>query len=84
MSIEHSPAREVHRKLRVSDAASFLGLSASTLNKLRVYGGGPAFAKLGRAIVYDLQDLNAWADARKHRNTSEYELHRSSNTGCGR
>ena len=51
MSIEHSPAREPYRKLRVRDAANFLGLSASTLNKLRVYGGGPAFAKLGRAIV---------------------------------
>ncbi len=73
MSIEHSPAREAPRKLRVSDAANFLGLSASTLNKLRVYGGGPAFAKLGRAIVYDLRDLDAWAEARKHHSTSEYE-----------
>ncbi len=84
MSIEHSPAREVRRKLRVSDAARFLGLSASTLNKLRVYGGGPAFAKLGRIVVYDMRDLDAWAAAHTHRCTSEYELHRSSNVGGGR
>jgi predicted DNA-binding transcriptional regulator AlpA len=55
----------------VAEAASRTGLSVSTLNKLRVFGGGPTFVKLGRRVVYDPADLDAWLAARKRRSTSE-------------
>lgn len=59
------------RKLAVREAAAYLGLSKSTLDKLRVTGGGPAYLRLGRRVVYDRRDLETWAQASRHRNTSE-------------
>jgi hypothetical protein len=45
------------RKLRTPDAAAYVGLAASTLNKMRVRGDGPVYSKLGRIVVYDVADL---------------------------
>jgi len=47
-------------KLRPHDAANYLGLAESTLAKLRMGRNGPVFHKLGRAVVYDRDDLDAW------------------------
>jgi predicted DNA-binding transcriptional regulator AlpA len=35
------------RVLRTPDAATYLGLTASTLEKMRLSGGGPRFVRLG-------------------------------------
>jgi predicted DNA-binding transcriptional regulator AlpA len=60
------------RVLRTEDAAQWLGLAASTLEKLRVRGDGPRFVRLGwRAVGYDVQDLAAWLETRKRASTSE-------------
>ncbi len=53
-------------------AAEYLACSASFLEKCRVTGGGPAFVKLGRAVRYRIEDLDAFARARVHGATSEY------------
>ena len=60
-----------NRLLNVQEAARFLGLSVSTLNKLRVSGNGPQYMKPVRRVLYDLGDIREWA--RKHRrfHTSE-------------
>jgi hypothetical protein len=59
-------------KLSTRDAARFLCVSASMLAKLRINSGdGPVFSKLGRRVVYDLVDLEAWSASRKQRHTSE-------------
>lgn len=75
MSLEHAPGRDgaaPTRKLApVQDAADYLGVSVSYLNKLRCVGGGPTFIRIGSAVRYDLADLDAWIDARKFRNTAE-------------
>lgn len=52
------------KNIRVKEAANYLGLSKSTLDKLRCFGGGPRCFKLGRAVVYSTTDLDAWRDAR--------------------
>lgn len=52
--------------LRVKKAAEYVGLSKSALDKARCYGGGPIYAKLGTAVVYSTDDLDAWVSARKH------------------
>lgn len=71
MSIEHSPLR-ASQKLRAPAAADYLGLSASTLAKMRCRGDGPVFAKAGpRIVVYDLGDLERWIAARRRRSTSD-------------
>lgn len=58
--------------LNSSLAADWLGLSASTLAKLRLTGKGPAYLKLGRRVVYRTDDLEAWIEAHRHMSTSEY------------
>lgn len=56
--------------LRTSEAAKYLNISSSTLNKLRLTGGGPRYVKLGKSVVYDLADLNAWVEANRRSSTS--------------
>ena len=46
--------------VRVQEAAAYVGLSKSTLDKLRCFGGGPKYFKLGRAVVYSKADLDVW------------------------
>lgn len=61
-----------HILLRPASAAKFLGLSASTLAKMRLKGNGPRYAKLGdRAVLYDTADLLRWVEDRKRKSTSE-------------
>lgn len=58
--------------LRTQAAARYLGLSQSTLAKMRLRGDGPPYLKLGpRVVAYDLGDLNAWLDSRRRQSTSE-------------
>ncbi len=60
------------RYLRAPDAAKYLGLSASTLAKMRLRGDGPIYSKAGpRVVVYDLADLESWLAARRRRSTSD-------------
>jgi excisionase family DNA binding protein len=57
----------------VSDAARRLKVSVSFLNKLRSQnGGGPRFLRLGRAVRYREEDLDAWAGSKAATSTSEY------------
>lgn len=51
--------------LKVRAAAEYIGLSKSTLDKLRCFGGGPVYLKLGRAVVYSTDDLDCWLAARR-------------------
>ena len=60
-----------HRRISGAEAAEYLGISASTLSKLRVFGGGPKFHKLGRRVVYDTRDLDGWFEARMRASTSD-------------
>jgi hypothetical protein len=59
------------RYLTNKEAAEFLNLSPRTLNKQRVYGGGPLFHKFGRRVVYGIADLEAWASTRACERTSD-------------
>jgi predicted DNA-binding transcriptional regulator AlpA len=60
------------RYLRTKAAAEYCGLSQSLFEKLRLTGkGSPAYSKMGRAVIYDVVDLDAWLSARKRLSTSE-------------
>ena len=52
-------------------AAKLVGLSESTLAKLRLNGNGPPYCKLGRRVVYRPSDLDAWLASRVTRDTSD-------------
>lgn len=62
----------INPRLRTEAAAKYLNLSVSSLAKMRVYGNGPAYSKLGRVCVYSVTDLEAWLDSKRHLSTSEY------------
>jgi len=59
------------RKMSTPEAADYVGLGKSTLDKLRVTGGGPRFASLGRRVLYDRSDLDEWVESRKRNNTAQ-------------
>ena len=52
-------------------AARYVGLSVSTLAKLRLNGNGPTYCKLGRRVVYRPADLDQWLQSRTTRDTSD-------------
>ena len=52
-------------------AARYVGLSESTLAKLRLNGNGPLYCKLGRRVVYRPTDLDQWLQSRTARDTSD-------------
>ena len=55
--------------LRTPEAADYLGLSTSLLEKMRIRGNGPRYAKLGRLVVYAISDLDAWVNEHKQTST---------------
>jgi excisionase family DNA binding protein len=56
--------------LNTEDAAKRLSISRSTLEKLRVTGGGPPYLKLGRSVRYRAEDISRWLLDRVRLNTS--------------
>jgi hypothetical protein len=58
-------------KVPQGSAARCCGVSPRTLEKWRVSGDGPPFYKVGKKVVYDVDELNAWMASRRRRNTSE-------------
>jgi hypothetical protein len=55
-------------------AADFTGLAIATLAKLRCIGGGPAYLKLGRRVIYRRGDLADWLTGRLVHNTTEAHI----------
>jgi predicted DNA-binding transcriptional regulator AlpA len=69
---DRQKAADDRRLLDVREAALRLGLSKSTLDKMRCSGRGPRFIRAtDRAIRYDPADLQAFADERRLRSTSQ-------------
>lgn len=56
--------------LKPHEAAQYLGTSVSTLAKRRIYGGGPAACRIGRAVRYAKADLDEFMAATKTNSTS--------------
>lgn len=56
-----------------SGAAAMCGLRASTLHRWRIQGVGPEFLKLGAAIRYRVEDVEAWIESRRRTSTRSSE-----------
>jgi hypothetical protein len=59
-------------KYDVKGAAAYLGLSVSTLNKLRTKGGGPEFLKLCDRVLYEKDQLDKWVETRRRVSTADH------------
>ncbi len=51
------------RYMTTYEAAELLGLSAGTLRVWRCQGQGPSYYKVGNAVRYKVDDLEAWKSA---------------------
>jgi hypothetical protein len=58
-------------RLTVRETAAYVRLAAGTLNGWRSAGRGPRFIKLGRKVLYDTRDLDAWIDENKRTSTAD-------------
>lgn len=47
-------------------------IAVRTLNNWRTTGNGPPFTKIGGAVLYKLDDLEKWEQARTVQSTSQY------------
>lgn len=56
--------------LNTAEAANYTRLGKPTLERLRVSGEGPVYAKLGGAVRYRKADLDDWIESRLIRSTS--------------
>lgn len=53
--------------------AEHINVSESHLNNMRVRGDGPPFVKMGRKVLYDLNEVDAWLCQKRRRSTTEGE-----------
>ncbi|MFT8481168.1 helix-turn-helix domain-containing protein [Gluconobacter oxydans] len=65
------PARILRPYLRGGEAAELIGVSIRTLEKYRCTGGGPPFLKVGSRVLYLREDVEAWLQRHRCRNTSD-------------
>jgi Helix-turn-helix domain len=64
----YSPNR---RLMPDTEAALLLGVEVTTLRRWRWAGKGPTFRKIGHAVRYDPDDLDAFIAAAKRTSTSD-------------
>jgi hypothetical protein len=57
--------------LPAREAAEYCALGFSTLAKLRLWGGGPAFSKVGTKVLYNRHDLDKWLTSKSRTSTSQ-------------
>lgn len=57
--------------MRPDSAAGYLSLTTQRLAKMRLHGGGPAFIKAGRSILYRREDLDNWLASLSRLSTSD-------------
>jgi len=66
------------RRLRTPEAAQYLGVGESTLEKWRCSGSGPQFERVGaRIVVYSVPALEVFLAARRANSTSERPVERA-------
>lgn len=60
---------------RTKGAADFIQHSPYTLEKWRSSGTGPRYHKAGKVVLYHIDDLREWMNARRFTSTSEEQAH---------
>lgn len=62
---------QVSQRLNTRQAADYLGLSESFLNKDRLSSAQIPFFKINKRVIYERADLDAFLASRRRRNTSD-------------
>ena len=59
------------RMMRPKEVSEYTQLPIASLAKMRMRGDGPQFYKVSRLVIYDLDDIEVWLEARKRRSTRD-------------
>jgi predicted DNA-binding transcriptional regulator AlpA len=65
-----SPHSDPPQYLNQPQVAALLPISESFLKKARVRGDGPPYIKVGRRVLYNRHDLDAWLASHVRTSTS--------------
>jgi len=57
--------------LKTPEAAAYTRMSVPVLERKRLLGDGPPYAKIGKSVIYRRADLDAWIASRLVRSTSD-------------
>lgn len=62
--------------LRRKEAADYIGISKSHLDRLALVGGGPPYSKLSpKLCLYQIKDLDDWVSSHRVTSTSQTISH---------
>ena len=59
------------RMMRPKEVSEYTQLPIASLAKMRMRGDGPHFYKVSRLVIYDVDDIEVWLEARKRRSTRD-------------
>src|SRR6516162_2970328 len=59
------------RFARTGVAGPYAGYAPSTFEKMRLTGEGPPYRKVGRLVIYDLDEVDSWLDSGLRQSTSD-------------
>lgn len=69
--MEYAKTSAIHSSyLNTKQAAHYVGLSESLLEKRRCNGDGPIYSQIGKAVRYLASDLDEWMQASRRRSTT--------------
>lgn len=75
MAMDITTDRDCDRWMTTPEVAAYIGYSISHLARLRVEGGGPPHAKIGRGkqgqVRYRRSDVDTWMESHVRRSTSD-------------
>lgn len=54
-----------HANMTTTEAAAYLGKSASWLNQSRCRGDGPPFFRLGSSVRYSAPEIDKWVQSQR-------------------
>src|SRR5262245_16189686 len=54
------PPDDKPRRMRLREAADYIGITPDALYRLRGRGEGPPFLMIGKIILYDVRDIDTW------------------------
>ena len=56
--------------LDTARAAQYIGYGVPTLERYRISGAGPVYSRVGRRVLYHVDDLDEWMRLGRRRSTS--------------
>jgi len=67
-------SRPIGKLLSEREVEALYGFRVRTLQRWRTTGAGPRFCKANRAVLYSIDDIEAFLSERMHHSTDEYSV----------